>query len=400
MLQAMNTGHDGSLCTVHANSCRDALARIETMVLMAGFDLPVRAIRQQVASALDLIVHLERLEDGSRRVTAITEVQRMESDVITLQEIFDFKVDRSRRIEPCLGVCARQGFGRPSCTSSRSEVSRSWSVSSVSRRPSRATSCEAHRHLDRRPAGRSGGARPCLDGGRSGISRHSHGGRKPPLPGEGVRAFLPEATRLDPSTVQVLENGKVVSDLTVVPASAAGADEFGVVLVIDTSNSMRGAAIEGAMEAARSFAAHRNLSSSSRSSRSVTVRACCCRLLPTPKGSQTLGATPELRRNTHLYDGVVKAVELLDNAQMTAGSIIVLTDGADTGSTASLEEAAAAAEKAHARVFTVGLRSHAFRGSTLKTMARRVGAFTRRQRPPRASWRFTTSWAPSSPPSI
>jgi pilus assembly protein CpaF len=93
MLQAMNTGHDGSLSTVHANSCRDALARIETMVLMAGFDLPIRAIRQQVASALDLIVHLERLEDGSRRVTAITEVQRMESEVITLQDIFEFKVD-------------------------------------------------------------------------------------------------------------------------------------------------------------------------------------------------------------------------------------------------------------------------------------------------------------------
>jgi pilus assembly protein CpaF len=94
MLQAMNTGHDGSLCTVHANTCRDALARIETMVLMAGYDLPVRAIRQQVASALDLIVHLERLEDGSRKVTTITEVQRMESEVITLQDIFEFKVDQ------------------------------------------------------------------------------------------------------------------------------------------------------------------------------------------------------------------------------------------------------------------------------------------------------------------
>jgi len=93
MLQAMNTGHDGSLCTVHANSPRDALHRIETMVLMAGFDLPVRAIRQQVSSALDMIVHLERLEDGSRRVTAVTEVQRMESDVITLQDIFEFQVD-------------------------------------------------------------------------------------------------------------------------------------------------------------------------------------------------------------------------------------------------------------------------------------------------------------------
>jgi pilus assembly protein CpaF len=94
MLQAMNTGHDGSLTTVHANSPRDALARIETMVLMAGYDLPLRAIRQQVASALDLIIHLERLEDGTRRVTAITEVQRMESEVITLQDIFEFKVQR------------------------------------------------------------------------------------------------------------------------------------------------------------------------------------------------------------------------------------------------------------------------------------------------------------------
>src|SRR6266511_3840394 len=96
MLQAMNTGHDGSLTTVHANAPRDALARIETMVLMAGYDLPLRAIRQQVASALDMILHLERLEDGSRRVTAITEVQRMESEVITLQEIFAFKLESVR----------------------------------------------------------------------------------------------------------------------------------------------------------------------------------------------------------------------------------------------------------------------------------------------------------------
>jgi len=93
MLQAMNTGHDGSLCTVHANTPRDALSRIETMVLMAGYDLPVRAIRQQVASALDLIVHLERLHDGTRRVTAITEVQRMESDIVTMQDLFCFQIE-------------------------------------------------------------------------------------------------------------------------------------------------------------------------------------------------------------------------------------------------------------------------------------------------------------------
>jgi pilus assembly protein CpaF len=93
MLQAMNTGHDGSLSTVHANSPRDALSRVETMVLMAGFDLPIRAIRQQVASALELIIHLERLDDGSRRVTAITEVQRMEAEVITLHDLFTYQID-------------------------------------------------------------------------------------------------------------------------------------------------------------------------------------------------------------------------------------------------------------------------------------------------------------------
>ncbi len=93
MLQAMNTGHEGSLTTVHANSPRDALARIETMVMMAGLDLPMRAIRQQISSALDLVIHLERLDDGSRRITHVTEVQRMESDVVTLQDIFEFEFD-------------------------------------------------------------------------------------------------------------------------------------------------------------------------------------------------------------------------------------------------------------------------------------------------------------------
>jgi pilus assembly protein CpaF len=110
MLQAMNTGHDGSLTTVHANSPRDALSRVETMVLMAGFDLPVRAIRQQVSSALDLIVHLERLEDGTRRVTSITEVQRMESDVITLQELFEFKIERITEERAVVGSLRSTGL--------------------------------------------------------------------------------------------------------------------------------------------------------------------------------------------------------------------------------------------------------------------------------------------------
>ena len=91
MLQAMNTGHDGSLTTIHANSPRDALARLETLVLTAGVDLPLRAIREQTASAFDLLVQITRLVDGSRRISHITEVLRMESEVITLQDIFHAK---------------------------------------------------------------------------------------------------------------------------------------------------------------------------------------------------------------------------------------------------------------------------------------------------------------------
>jgi pilus assembly protein CpaF len=91
MLQAMNTGHEGSLSTIHANNPREATARLENMILMAGMDLPHRAIREQIASAVDVIVQLERLRDGSRRVVAMTEVQGMEGDVITMSDIFKFE---------------------------------------------------------------------------------------------------------------------------------------------------------------------------------------------------------------------------------------------------------------------------------------------------------------------
>ena len=90
MLQAMNTGHDGSLTTAHANSPRDVLSRLETMVLMSGMDLPVKAIREQISSALDLIVHQSRMRDGSRKITYITEVQSLEGNVITLQDLYRF----------------------------------------------------------------------------------------------------------------------------------------------------------------------------------------------------------------------------------------------------------------------------------------------------------------------
>jgi len=113
MLQAMNTGHDGSLCTVHANTPRDAISRVETMVLMAGMDLPARAVREQVASALDLIVHVSRLRDGSRRVTHVTEVVGMEGQVVTLQDIFLFDYSAGVDADGRFLGCARPTGIRP-----------------------------------------------------------------------------------------------------------------------------------------------------------------------------------------------------------------------------------------------------------------------------------------------
>ncbi|MEX5717733.1 CpaF family protein [Geodermatophilus maliterrae] len=116
MLQAMNTGHDGSLSTVHANSPRDAVARLETLVLMAGMDLPLRAIREQIASAVDLVVQLTRLRDGTRRVTHVTEVQGMEGETVTLQDAFLFDYSA--------GVDASGRFlGRPVSTGVRPRFS-------------------------------------------------------------------------------------------------------------------------------------------------------------------------------------------------------------------------------------------------------------------------------------
>ena len=110
MLQAMNTGHDGSLTTAHANSPRDVLSRLETMVLMSGLDLPVRAIRDQIASALDLIIHQSRIQDGSRKITYITEVQQLEGNVIVLQDLFRFKPQGFDDNGKCIGTYEATGL--------------------------------------------------------------------------------------------------------------------------------------------------------------------------------------------------------------------------------------------------------------------------------------------------
>jgi len=113
MLQAMNTGHDGSLTTAHANNPRDLLSRLETMVLMAGIELPVKAIREQIASGIDLIIQQSRLRDGQRKITHITEVQGMEGDVIVLQDIYRFRQDGIDEDGKVLGMFTSTGI-RPS----------------------------------------------------------------------------------------------------------------------------------------------------------------------------------------------------------------------------------------------------------------------------------------------
>jgi pilus assembly protein CpaF len=114
MLQAMNTGHEGSMTTIHANNPREALSRLETMVLMAGMDLPVRAIREQIAGAIDLIVHMARLRDGSRRVMQISEITGMEGDVVTMQDLFVFEYEGFDEMGRIRGRLRPTGL-RPKC---------------------------------------------------------------------------------------------------------------------------------------------------------------------------------------------------------------------------------------------------------------------------------------------
>jgi tight adherence protein B len=182
---------------------------------------------------------------------------------------------------------------------------------------------------------------------------------------------LPESVALDPSKVEVLENGRGVSPFSIVPASEAeGENEFGVVLLTDTSESMAGEPIRAAIEAARNFAALRHANQQLAIvtfDSQVTVR------LPLTTDSAAISgaleSTPTLASGTALYDAVTKAVSLLTAAKVRSGSIVVLSDGADTESTMRLADAVAAAQAAHIRIFVVGLRSEAFRQAPLRKLA-------------------------------
>jgi tight adherence protein B len=185
---------------------------------------------------------------------------------------------------------------------------------------------------------------------------------------------LPDEMVLQAGAVKVRENGKLVEDVTVVPANQAGTGEFGVVLVVDASNSMKGTAIVRAMEAARAFATYRQSSQmmaviTFNNETNVVVAL-------TADGeviAQGVADVPPLARGTHIYDAVEKAVALIEAGDVSVGSVVVLSDGADTGSLASLEDAAAKANGARVRIFSVGLQSRSFDARPLRALASAAG---------------------------
>jgi tight adherence protein B len=194
---------------------------------------------------------------------------------------------------------------------------------------------------------------------------------------------LPEQGYVDESSVKVRENGVVIPDATVEPATTAASGQFGYVLVIDASMSMRGSAIRQAVAAARAFAEHRT---GSQMLGIIAFNEDTRVVLPFTTDSSRISAAlekpPRLAPGTHIYDAVEYGIRMLREAKIVAGSIVVLSDGADTGSANSLDDAAAAATDAHYRVFTVGLRSRAFRPEPLEELARRAsGAYSEAQTP-------------------
>jgi tight adherence protein B len=194
---------------------------------------------------------------------------------------------------------------------------------------------------------------------------------------------LPSGYRLQPSSVKVTENGHGVVDLAVKPAGAAGTVNSGSVLAIDTSNSMKGDAIKNAMVAARAFAARRNVN---QRLAVLTFNESTKVPLSFTTSQETinrvLAQQPELHVRTHLYDAVAQAVNLIGAAGIGVGSVIVLSDGADVGSKATLEQVVQSAKNAHVRIFTVGLRSSTFRPLPLQQLAAATGgSFSRADSP-------------------
>ena len=388
MLQAMNTGHDGSLTTVHANSPRDALVAYRD----DGADGRLRPARARDPAAglpprSTSIVHLERLEDGSRRVTAITEVQRMESEVITLQDIFEFKIEEITSDGVVVGSLQPTGL-RPTFLSKFEKRGIDACLSACS------WTAEAQRGQRSRPGSAREAAltfRRCLS---SRLVSAPRSVRRPPSRRHGVQPHgrpggttsrtaptcsrCPPSTALRPARSSVRENGQVDVGRHGRARPGGRTGQFGVVLVIDASNSMQGDAMQGAVIAARAFAARPSRRSAPRRRRPSTRRRTVLASAHDRPGGDRRGARrlsrdarATGRTSTTRSDSACRMLEARGTS--AAPAIVVLSDGADTGSVQSPRTRLTAEPR---RMPRPGLHRRAALGGLRPDALQRAGAGT------------------------
>ena len=386
MLQAMNTGHDGSLSTVHANSPRDAPPPHRDDGA-DGRARPADARHPPAgASALDLIVHLERLEDGSRRVTHITEVQRMESDVITLQDIFEFKLESIGFDRTITGGLEPTGLRPDRAAEVREARHRAARRTSSCKRPGAGAWTEAGPH-DEVPARRRPGLGRRHGCGRlRGVCARGCVGHAPADPVQDVDVPEPRLRAL-PAPLGAGEHRHRLgasrtgsrsttsaSTCRARPAPPASAS----CSLIDASLSMKGEPIKQAMAAARAFEENR---ASQEQLAVILFNGRHRTILPfsTNDGRITaaLARKPRLAYGTHINDAVQAGVDLLKKADIDIGSIVLLSDGHDVGSRVTEADAIAGAKSARTRIFSVALKSPSFSPDALTRIARGTnGTFT------------------------
>ena len=391
MLQAMNTGHDGSLSTVHANSPRDALSRLETMVLMAGFDLPIRAIRQQVASALDLIVHIERVEDGSRHVTAITEVQRMESDVITLQELFEFKMSEVNKDGVVVGELVPTGL-RPLVPPEVREARRRAAARPV-RYPERPRDDRARSRpgpMKRASllilAAAIARARRGRRRGRTRRRHQHHAGERASSRTSRSSSRFPRRPRSSAARSRSPRTAPPSPACSVVPESAsAGTTASSASRWSSTrATACRARRSQAAMNAARAFVAQR-APGQQIAVRHVQLQVQRRAAADEDQRHDRRGGRPcaESRlRHAHVRQRVVGDRAARRRRSSTPPRSSSSPTGPTPAAATSLKKTLAAARAAHVRIYTVGLHSKEFDPSSLQALAAGAnGAYAEAEKP-------------------
>ena len=377
MLQAMNTGHDGSICTVHSNGPRDTCSRLETLVLMAGMDLPIRAIREQVASAVDLIVHQARLKDGSRRITHVTEVERMEGDIITLQDIFLF--DNSAGFDADGKSLGHAQGDRPAAEVPGEDAAQQRDRGPAGvRHPGRfqvtvsrwrwvAASVLALAPVATVVSGAVLTPVSAADPAATESATIDHA--QPTEDGVRLLVSVPGTGQVDLTGVQVRIGGDATTASAVTAAASSDVARTSI-LAIDTSDSMRGARIAAAKQAAKVYL------SSVPANVEVGVLTFDDAVHLVVKPGLDRGAARAaverltLTRNTALYDGVLGALQAAGPGGEQAGQrkILVLSDGKDT-TTTSLTSVTKAIKASGATVDVVSLQAGDEANQALGVMA-------------------------------